>query len=178
MVAEFFGLETLVWGDCARRWPKQFWRSLVFGVIGSASMMVFLAWWANDRLGPPMTLGQDISPASVSAREGGTLTMQVHAAPGRMCSAQISRFLWRWDTTPKGDKVKNFFPLYSPPVPITDAVQEPIFRISLELPVGVTPGQYFYTARLSTWCGVWGILFGDDTTTATADVPITILPRS
>jgi len=181
MVAEFFHAEKMTnpqWGDCIKKWPIHFWKGMAIGLFCLMFALPFVASIIQDRLGPPTTISQSISPASVPAQVDGVLVMQVTAARGRTCQGQISRYLWRWDTTPKGDKIRNYFPLFSPLVPLSDPAREGVFRLSLQIPDTITPGQYYYTARLSTWCGVWGTLFGDDTTFASADIPVTIHPRN
>ena len=141
-------------------------------MLGSVSGYVLILW--TNRYAPVIV--HEEHELGTSSVRSGHVDIYIDLDRMRDCPAETSRWLWTW-VDHQGERTKQFFPLANSPTSLSDPGRDQHLILSLPLPAGVWPGQWFYWAKTVEHCSLVPSLFRSPVRES-ADVPVTILPGS
>ena len=90
----------------------------------------------------------------------------------RDCPSETTRWLWTW-TDYHGERIKQFYPLLSTTATMTDIGRNQHFILTIPVPPGVWPGQWFYWSKTIEHCTLFPSLF-QARIRESSDIPIQI----
>ena len=94
----------------------------------------------------------------------------------RGCPAETSRWLWTWVENGE-DRIKLFYPLTNSATTLTDVGSGQKLILSVPVPRGIWPGQWFYRSKSVEHCSFLQDLF-HSTVRESRDIPIRIVAES
>ena len=134
------------------------WQNLLAGVggvlIGGVVGFSLLLW--SSRTAPLII--RSVYELDGVVAQGGHLDIVFDIDRLRDCPSETSRWLWTW-VDQDGRRMRQFFPLVSTPTAITDAGLDQHFILSVPLPAGIWPGEWFYISRTIEHCPLLPSLF-------------------
>ncbi len=94
----------------------------------------------------------------------------------RDCPAETSHWLWTWVANGE-DRVKLFYPLTNNATTLTDVGKGQKFILSIPVPRGIWPGQWFYWSKSIEHCSLLQGLFRS-AVRESRDIPIRIVTEN
>lgn len=85
------------------------------------------------------------------ARPNGHIDLYVELDRLRDCPSETSRWLWTW-VERDGQRTKRFYPLLSTTTTLSNIGHDQHFILSIPVPGGVTPGDWFYWSKTAETC--------------------------
>lgn len=149
-------------------WRRYLWHlvPLLIGALLTLGAVLYMQ-------GPPTTF---VSVAELDgvAVNGGRLEMLFEVRRARLCPVLVERQLWQWRVLGDGSRLQYIVPL--PMLGVANSLPDQARSIvSLPMPMGLTPGRWFYTSRSYSQCSPWAAPFGS-TPTKSPDVPVDVIP--
>ncbi len=138
-------------------------------VIGSTSGYTLIMWSNRS----PAVLVHDEHELASTTVSNGHIDFYVDLDHIRDCPTETSRWLWTW-TEHKGEQVKLFYPLANSTTTLTDIGQDQRFILSIPIPTGVWPGQWFYWSKSVEHCSLLPNLFRS-AVRESRDIPVRII---
>jgi hypothetical protein len=118
-------------------------------LIGAVSGFGFILW---SHRSSPVTLYSAFEVDGVVSRSG-HLDLQFNIDRTRDCPSQTSRWLWTWINRNTG-RIRQYFPLTNSNTTITSPGDMQRFVLSLPMPPGIWPGDWFYTSKTVEHCSI------------------------
>lgn len=165
MVAEFFHGQTLMLGDCIRRWPARFWIGAGVGLSLCALVALAVLSWAQynaPQLRPTLSL------VKTTIAPGEYLGFEQAIVPSHRCLQENVRLIWRQKTP----DLREIYPL--PDFNVAPNIWDGKSIVYLRIPEATEPGQWFYTRETTQWCSWWSLFTAKPDITRTRDVPFTV----
>ena len=153
-------------------WGVRHWMAgligLAFGAVGGLSVI----YYVNTQ--PPVVVDSlDVADGVIQdSAADDTISFVAHLDRHRSCPVQVSRFLWRWVLF-RGERIKEFRGIENPPLNPMPGQGPQSYMITLRVPEGLPPGQWFERTVTLTQCPVFGSLFSEPPHVS-PDRPITI----
>lgn len=94
----------------------------------------------------------------------------------RDCPSETSRWLWTW-VDYNGRRVKQFYPLLNTTTTLSDLGHDQSFILSIPIPPGVWPGQWYYWSKTVEHCSLLPGLFRTPVRES-SDIPINIIDET
>ena len=108
-----------------------------------------------------------------TAPRNGHLDLYIDLDRNRDCPAETSRWLWTW-VDHNGERIKQFLPLVNSSTSLSDLGHDQHFILSIPIPPGVWPGQWYYWSKTIEHCSLLPSLFRA-TIRESSDIPVRIL---
>jgi hypothetical protein len=155
------------------RWLEPFSRPrlrvFVIGVVGGLIVGALVA--ARLAVGQAVAV-HSIQEAQSIALHDGRIEIAFTVDRYRECQTYTARWLWTW-VTYQTKRVKLWVPLMPSSVSVTDAGRGQTLVLSLELPRGIWPAQWFYFSKSQDNCS-WLPSFFAPRVRETPSIPIDI----
>ena len=132
-----------------------------------------LILWANH-LAPVVV--REVHELDGVAPLKGHLDFYVNLDRNRDCPSETSRWLWTW-VDHNGEKIKQFYPLLNTATTLTDFGRDQHFILSIPVPPGIWPGQWFYFSKTVEHCSILPSLFRS-AIRESSDVPVRIVDEA
>ncbi len=141
-------------------------------VLGSISGYALILW--SNRNAPVIVHDEHEIEGDVSS--SGHIDIYVGLDRLRDCPAETSRWLWTW-VNHDGMRIKQFFPLFSSSIALTDVGRDQHFILTVPVPRGVWPGHWFYWSKTIEHCSLFPAMFRSPIRES-ADIPIRIIAET
>ena len=155
--------------------PRQyrFWRqNLAAGCaglfVGSLIGCGLILW--NNHVTPVVV--HETHEIEASTPRNGHLDLYIELDRNRDCPAETSRWLWTW-VEHNGERIKQFYPLVNTTTTLSDVGHDQRFILSVPIPQGVWPGQWFYWSKTVEHCSILPSLFTSNVRES-SDIPVRI----
>lgn len=147
-------------------------RNIIAGLLGlllgSISGYVLIVWSNRNSA----VIIRDERELDGSTTRNGSLDIYVELDRSRDCPAETSRWLWTW-VEHNGERIKQFYPLANSATTITDTGLDQHFILSIPIPPGVWPGEWFYWSKTTEHCSFLPSLFRPQVRES-VDIPVRI----
>ena len=120
------------------------------GLLIGCTLGCGLIVWSNR--GAPVIVHDEHEIDSPVAYNG-HIDLYINLDRVRDCPSETSRWLWTWVEN-NGDRIKLFYPLMSNNTTLTDIGQGQRLILSIPIPPGVWPGQWYYRAKTVEHCSL------------------------
>ena len=148
-------------------------RNILAGItgllLGSASGYALIIWTNRNS---PVIVHDEHSVGSATLGSG-HIDIFIDLDRVRDCPAETTRWLWTW-VTHNGRQIKQFYPLADSATSLSDPGRDQQLILSLPIPVGVKPGQWFFWSKTIEHCSLFPSLFRSPVRES-ADIPVSIV---
>ena len=148
-------------------------RNVLAGVVGlllGGGVGFALIVWGNRNATVVVREAQEVDRVATRA---GHIDLYFDLDRVRDCPSETSRWLWTW-VDHDGDLIKQFYPLVNTSTALTAIGRNQRFILTLPIPPGIWPGQWFYWSKTIEHCPFFPNLFQSRVREST-DIPIEIL---
>ena len=122
---------------------------LTGGILGYGFII-----WSN--CGAPVIVHDEHEIGSFVAING-HVDLYVNLDRTRDCPSETSRWLWTWIDN-NGSRIKLYYPLMNSSTTLTDVGQDQKFVVSMPIPAGIWPGQWYYWSKTVEHCSLFANL--------------------
>lgn len=123
-------------------------------LIGSLSGCVLIVW--TNRM--TSVVIHEAHELDATAPRHGHLDLYVDLDRNRDCPSETSRWLWTW-VDHNGERIKQYYPLVNTITTLSDIGRNQRFILSLPVPPGIWPGDWFYWSKTTEHCSLLPSLF-------------------
>ena len=125
-----------------RGWRQDLLAGITGLLLGSLSGCAIILWSHNT---DPVVV-HEVHELDGSAPRNGHLDLYVDLDRTRDCPSETSRWLWTW-VEHDGQRLKQFYPLVNTTTTLSDLGHDQHFILSIPVPPGVWPGEWFYCSK-------------------------------
>ncbi len=151
-----------------RKWRKDLLAGLAGLCLGSLAGC-YLILWTNSVT--PVVI-HEVHEVDGAAPRNGHLDIYVDMDRNRDCPSETSRWLWTW-VDHNGERIKQFYPLVNTATTLSDLGRNQRFILSIAVPPGIWPGNWFYWSKTVEHCPFLPSLFRS-TIRESSDIPVHI----
>jgi hypothetical protein len=143
--------------------------SLTGVFLGTFLGLCLIVW--SSRTSPVVI--NSVYELKAGASHGGHIDIIFDIDRLRECPSETSRWLWTW-VDRDGVRMRQYFPMPDTSANVTALGKNQHFILSLPLPVGIWPGDWFYFAKTIEHCSFLSSIF-PPRTLVTPEIPIRII---
>ena len=151
-----------------RAWRNNILAGFAGLALGSLLGCALILW--TNHLAPVIV--HEAHEIDGTAPRHGHLDFYIDMDRNRDCPSETTRWLWTW-VDHNGEQVKQFYPLLNTTTTLSELGRNQHFILSIPVPPGIWPGQWFYWSKTVEHCSVWPSLFRS-TIRESSDIPVRI----
>ncbi len=155
-----------------RIWRQNLIAGLAGLLIGSLVGCALILW--TNHVTPVVV--HEVHEIDGIAPRNGHLELYVDMDRNRDCPAETSRWLWTW-VDHDGERIKQFYPLVNTTTTLSDIGRNQRFILSIPVPPGVWPGEWFYWSKTIEHCSFLPSFFRS-VIRESSDIPVRIVSEA